>query len=454
MKEEQVESGWGQAERVAPKVSMKKKLAYTVNQIGINILWQAFNTVAVYFYVTQLKVPGFEISVVMIVYGIVNAFLNLIAGHVSDRTRTRFGRRIPYIAIASLPYAAAFYFLFSPPHLGSSGLLIFFISMTFLFDLFFTFTALNAGALFPEMYPDERERAYVSALQQFFGIIGTIAGVALSKSLGTSLGWHLMAFIFAAIGAISLYVSLFGSFENQAHQEEPFSLREALQATFQNKRFVIFVCASFLIQFTTTLFTGVSSFYTRYVVPLSSLQSSLFLGGIFIVALPVAFIWARVTVRLKTGRTVLVAVVLYMVITALFLVTRTPTQLLVQCLLLGVPISGFLVLLNVLLAEVIDYDASRTGRRREGMYLGMNGFIVRLGMSLQYAVMAVFFQVSGYNANAAVQNARTVVGFRILLGGVPIVFLIVALFLVISYIKITKREDGDLINNEALAKVE
>jgi glycoside/pentoside/hexuronide:cation symporter, GPH family len=94
-----------------------------------------------------------------------------------------------------------------------------------------------------------------------------------------------------------------------------------------------------------------------------------------------------------------------------------------------------MVLMTVLLADVIDYDAILTGKRREGMYLGMNGFIVRLGMSLQYAVMAIFFQVSGYNENVAIQSSRTVIGFRLLLGGVPLIFLIVALLLLFKYKK-------------------
>lgn len=421
------------------KVPIRKKLAYTVNQIGINALWQAFNTVAVYFYVTELKVPGFEISLIMIIYGIVNAFLNLIAGHISDRTRTRFGRRVPYIAIASLPFAGAFYFLFSPPSVGHTSLLIYFAGLTFLFDLFFTFTALNAGALFPEMYPDQRERAYVSALQQVFGIIGTIVGVALSKAFGTALGWHTMGLVFAGIDLITMYISLYGSFENPSYRENPFLLREAIKATFQNRRFIYYVIASFLIQFSTTLFTSVSSFYTKYVIPLNALQNTLFLGLIFLVAMPVSFLWARLAIKASTGRAALLSVGIYIVLTALFLIEQTPAQLFAESIMLGIPVSGFMVLLNLLLAEIIDFDAVRTGKRREGMYLGMNGFIVRLGMSLQYAVMAIFFQVSGYNANASVQNASTIWGFRLLLGGVPLLFLVISCFLLIGYLR-TVRE--------------
>jgi GPH family glycoside/pentoside/hexuronide:cation symporter len=174
---------------------------------------------------------------------------------------------------------------------------------------------------------------------------------------------------------------------------------------------------------------------TKYVIPLNPLQNSLFLGGIFIVAIPTAFVWAKLAVRISTAKTVLITIGLYILLTALFTVDWSPFVLIAHGFLLGIPVSGFMVLLTILLADVIDRDALLTGRRREGMYLGMNGFIVRLGMSLQYVVMAVFFDVSGYNADLEVQSAQTVTGFRVLLGVVPLLFLVAAWILIYQYMK-------------------
>lgn len=416
-------------------IPIGKKIAYSVHTLGVNVLWQAFNTVAVYFYVTELKVPGFSISLIMVIYGIVNAFLNLIAGHISDRTRTRFGRRIPYIVISALPFAAAFYLLFSPPAFTSTGLILYFAIMTFLFDVFFTLTTLNADALYPEMYPRPKDRALVSALQQVFSIIGMIIGVALAKSIGMSFGWQTMGWIFAGIGALSLYGSLYGCFENREHHTEAFRFGEAFKATFQNHLFVIYVIASFLIQLSTTLLMSVSSFYTKYVVPLDALQNSLFLGGIFIVAIPMAFVWARFALRYSTAKASLASVFIFGLLLLLFLVDASPAMLIGHGFLLGLPVAGLMVLLPMILADVIDIDAERTHRRREGMYLGMNGFIVRLGLSLQYAIMAIFFDVSGYDAAKSIQPAGTITGFRLLLGALPVVFILAAFVLLTIYMK-------------------
>ncbi|KRW92750.1 MFS transporter [Alicyclobacillus tengchongensis] len=420
------------------QVPAGKRVAYAANQVAINMLWQAFNAVAVYFYVTNLQVSAVAISSGMIAYGVLNALFNLLAGHISDRTHTRWGRRIPYIAGCSLPFALSFFFLFSPPSLGQTGLLCYFFVMTLAFDLSFTFTALNAGALYPEMFVTERDRAYVSALQQLFGIVGLIAGVALAKSLGETLGWRSMGLVFGAIGVLSMYVSLYGSFERKDTRESPFGWREALSATFRNRRFLVYVAASFLVQFTTTLFTSASSFYTTYVIRLTPMQNSLFLGGIFVVAMPLSFVWARAAVRFSSARSLCLSILVYALVELSLLVDRNPVSLLCTGLALGVPIAGFMVLLNVLLAEVIDIDAARTGRRREGMYLGVNGCIVRLGMSLQYAVMAAFFALSGYRSGAAIQSSGTILGFRVLLGLVPLIFLLAAFVFMLLYIRMSK----------------
>ncbi|MDP9729461.1 MFS transporter [Alicyclobacillus tolerans] len=415
------------------QIPLGKQVAYSSYQLGINMLWYAFSTIAVFFYVTVLKVSATEISYGMIVYGILNAFMNVLAGHWSDRTHTRLGRRIPYILASGLPFCLTFYFLFSPPAVSNDGLLLYFFLLTFLFDFCFTLAALNAGSLFPEMYQEEKSRAFVSALQQVFAIVGLILGVALSKSLGESLGWSKVAALFAGIAFVSIYVSLYGSFERSGQTESAFHLKEAVASTFRNRRFLFFVSASFLIQFSTTLCTSVSSFYTKYVVSMTGLQSSLFLGGIFIVAIPLSFLWARLAVKMTTAKAAFLACILYIFTSMALVFDHAVWSVILTGFMMGIPVSGFLVLLNILLAEVIDHDAKLTGRRREGMYLGMNGFLVRLGLSLQYAVMAIFFSISGYNAHLSVQSVRTIWGFRLLIGGLPVVALLVSLILLLAY---------------------
>lgn len=415
-----------------------KKVAYSFNQVGLSVLWQAFSAVAVYFYVTVLGVPGTSISIGMTVYGIINAFFNLMVGYVSDRTKTRWGRRIPYILFGSLPFGVLFFFLFNPPASGTTMLLVYFFVLTFFFDLAYTFIGLNTGALFPEMYPTKKDRYDVSAYLQMFSIIGMIIGIALAKSLGQSLGWGTMAGIFALIAVITLYISLYGSFENAAHRTEPLKFTDAAKYTLKNKLFKSYVVANLLIQLVTTMFVTLTAFYTKYVVQLSGTLNSVFLGAVFIVAIPMSFVWAKSGIRLSTVRVALISSILYAGISMGFLFANNAVSVIAIGALLGIPVSGFMLSLHVLLSDVIDDDAVLTGRRREGMYYGINGFIIRIGMSLQFAIMGIFFATSGFDERAEIQTAGAIYGFRFLMGGLPLLILLIALYFLFKYESLAK----------------
>lgn len=408
-----------------------RQLAYSFNQTGINLIWQSLNTVAVFYYVTVQHVNGADLSVGMIVFSVINAFMNLFAGYLSDRTNTRLGRRIPYILFGSFPLVGVYWLFFHP--LSAQGHLLYFFLIMLLLDLFFTFVALNIGALYPEMYQEKVDRAFVSAWQQFFGILGLVAGVAFVKSLGQTMGWGNMATVYGAIGGISLYISLLGSFENPRYREEPLRLYVAIRETLKNYRFFLYIVSSSLIQLVTTMFASVAAFYSQYVVILSPGQNALFLGLLLLVALPMTFVWAKVAVRHTLNRMTISAAILYVLIAALFMIDRTPMTVIMTGALLGIPVAGFMVLLNMLLAEVIDIDERLTGKRREGMYLGINGFVVRLGLSLQYAIYAVFFAVSHFHAEGASDSERVIWGLRFLLGGLPLLLFILAIWLLAKY---------------------
>ncbi|MGE5508623.1 MAG: MFS transporter, partial [Chitinophagales bacterium] len=83
--------------------------------------------------------------------------------------------------------------------------------------------------------------------------------------------------------------------------------------------------------------------------------------------------------------------------------------------------------LDVLIADVIDEDELRTGCRREGMYFGVQGFMIRLGISVQALVTGFVLESTGYSAMAASQPVRAIAGMRLLVSGIPLAAIVVAL---------------------------
>ncbi|WP_433212664.1 MFS transporter [Microtetraspora malaysiensis] len=403
-----------------------RMLAYGSGNLSVNLLAQAFATFATFYYVDHLGVDPALIGVAMVIHGIVNAVLNPLVGHVSDRTRTRWGRRVPYIAIGMAPLAAAFTMIWIPLVDGGTARFWYFLIAVLVYDVLFVVVVLNYVALFPEMFTTIAERAAAASWRQMFAIVGMIVGVAAAPVLYGLIGWPAMGMVFGVVALAFFALSLRGSVERVRAERESFGFLTAVRYTLANRAFVTYVVGSFLLQLTFALLQAGIPFFTKYALGEPDSANTVILGAVFVTAIPLVYVWSRVTTRIGPRRAVLAAIIVYGAALVPFLFVGGLALAAVAGAAVGVGIAGMLVLLEILLAEVIDDDERRTGARREGMYFGMNGFIVRWAVSLQAVIISVVLSRSGYQAGAAVQPGSVVTGVRLMLGGLPLIVLAVA----------------------------
>jgi Na+/melibiose symporter-like transporter len=411
--------------------SFKSKLAYSSGNLSVNLIAQAFASYIVFYYVDVLGVKPTLISLAMVIHGIVNAVLNPLFGHISDRTSSRFGRRIPYMLFGMVPLAALFTAIWFPVGTGSE-LFWYFLTIVLLYDIMFVMVVLNYSALFPEMFTTMKERASVSSWRQMFGIVGMIIGVALPPLVYGNLGWGPMGAIFAGIALIFFIIMVSASKEKVVVSREEVGFVQSLKFTFSNKAFVLFVIGSFFVQFTFAMLPAAIPFFTKYVLGADDGSNTILLGAIFVAAIPCVYIWGRLLQRWGARMTVMIAVSIYALATIPFLFVSSVATAALAAIVIGIGLAGLLVLLDVLLSEIIDEDEKRTNLRREGMYFGMNGFIVKWGISLQAVVLGVVLEATGY-VKDAVQADAAVWGIRSMLSFIPFIALIVALLFFYLY---------------------
>ncbi|MBE3519191.1 MAG: MFS transporter [Firmicutes bacterium] len=411
---------------------------YSLGSFSAAITGNAVGTHAIFYYVDVLKVPSHLISIAMFFYGIWNSINDPLFGYFSDRTRTRWGRRIPYIVIFGLPMALAFWGFWAPPFPTTQpyNLFIWYFVLIFLFDGFWTIAILNWTALFPEMYPSLEDRARVSALRQVLGIPGLMLGIAAVPALAARIGWPTVGAIYAVLGGVTLYASLLGAKEHPEFSQEPsLGVFEAIKATLVNKSFLTYIGPCFLLQYTFTALTAALPFYAKYVLKATPDQTTYLLGTIFVVALPLIPVWGKFIARIGPKKAMQMAMTWWAVFLIPFSFITNFIQGIVAVVILAVGLAGAMVLFDVLLADVVDEDELKTGRRREGMYFGANALVIRLGISLNSLVMGLVLAWSRYNANLPVeaQPATAVLGFRILCSAIPIVATVLGLFILRHY---------------------
>ncbi len=413
-----------------------QKLCYSFGAVATALSYQAFSTFIIFFYVDTLRLPANLAAVAMLIYGIWNAINDPVAGHISDSTRTRFGRRIPYVIFGAIPFGIIYFLVWTPmvDASNASHLFLYFLAVICLFDTMYTVVVLNWASLFPEMFRSLKERAEVNSYRQTFGMVGLVIGIALPPLIYSSIGWSGMGLIFGALIAAAYLVSVAGSREDRGRTDQkamPF--REAVRATFANVPFVVFVSSNLLIQYAFTMVLAIMPFYAKYILNAKPYQTSLVLFAAFAVAIPMMFVWRGIAGRTGARASYIASIALFLMTLLPFLFIRELALAVTASALLGAGLAGIILLSDVLISDVIDHDAKITGRRREGMYFGVNAFVCRFAIALEAASIGWVFSWAKYNPVIFTQSQSFVLGLRLLMAGLPIATLILALAIMSRY---------------------
>ncbi|WP_029267706.1 MULTISPECIES: MFS transporter [unclassified Microbacterium] len=410
--------------------SRSQAIAFGASGFPTQLMAQTFSAFVVYFYVSHLAVPATWVAVAMIAHGILNAVLNPVVGTISDRLRTPWGRRIPWIGLGIVPLVVAFALVWMPPELPVAGLITWFLVVVAVYDIAFVVVVLNISALFPEMFRTTEERARGNVPRQIFAIFGMVLGTAGAPALYSAIGWPGMALVLGAVCLVLLVWSFFGGMiERRLPDAESTASSEAmrwadqLKYTFRNRAFVPYVLGSLFVQTSIAVILAAIPFYVRYSLHAPEGQGSLLLGAIFATAIPSIMLWSAVVRRTSPRTAVLWSVAVFGVSVLGYLAPSNVIGAALVGIAVGVGVGGLLQLLEVMLAQIIDDDAVRTGHRREGAYFGVNGFVVRGSVVLQAIVAAVVLTASGFDAALGDTQPDSVDGgIRLMLAVIPLGF--------------------------------
>jgi GPH family glycoside/pentoside/hexuronide:cation symporter len=433
------------------QISRGLLVLYASGSLATALSYQAFSTYIQFLYIDVLGLRAAWVGIVWSIYGVWNAINDPLAGYWSDRTQTRWGRRIPWIATLFIPLSLTFYLLWTPPDSVAAGaglsLLFYFLALVLIFDLLWTIVVMNWTALFPEMVPDEKQRATVSGYRQTFSLIGLLVGVALPPILAGEdwSGRGTVAWLLALVTAVFFATSLLGSRERSEFlADEPLPLRAALRATVANRNFLYFLATNLMIQFVFLALTSTVPFYAKYVLRIQApvqvggmtldvgLQNSLLLGAAFIVALPAMVLWTALARRWGAWQTLRRCCLVAAGSLLLFFLPGDFWGGVAATAFFGLSLAGLLMLTDLLIADLVDADELLTGTRREGLYFGMNGFAIRFAFTIQGLITAVVLTWSGYVPPSPgllypEQPAMALLGIRLMLAGIPALALLLAI---------------------------
>ena len=314
-------------------LSFRRKFVYATGTIGDSLPYNATSFYLFFYLTTVVGISPLDAGILVGLPAFFLFPLDPIAGVLSDRVRSRFGRRHIFL-ITCGPFACACFFLrfYAPPGWDTSILFIYWFAVQLAYSVGATLTMVSYTAMTAELSPSSSERAQIVSIQQGFGLVGTALGSALTIPIvnalrGGRLGFAEMAGIYAVVMvAVFLSASAVTS-RRQAPSEQSAVWKDTVVIL----RFRAFWFQSgiwFLISTVSTVVNALLIFYLMYVLVIPEMLPRVMLlviiGGM--ASLP---LWNLLSSRLDKRRVIgLGAVVFAVVLTSLLFLSGSSLLLL------------------------------------------------------------------------------------------------------------------------------
>jgi GPH family glycoside/pentoside/hexuronide:cation symporter len=414
---------------------LRTRILYGTSRLGSEALGRSQSLWLLYYYDPPphahlpTLLPSFAVVVIFTVGGILSALDDIIVGWFSDRTRSRWGRRIPYIVIGAPLWSIFFILIFVPPaSAGHAVTAVYFFLVFMALSLAGSIVVGPYEALLPEMAATSEERVGVQAVKVYLGVAGTGIGLIGSAFLINNLhvGFRAMAITFAAFALVCQYVAVAGVWGRAKQSRIPaeINLRDALGATFRNRGFRILLPTIVLFALAVALLITNTAYYVHSVVgPHSWLKPTYMLTAAFVSALVFVPLFSRLGARTSKRRaysiSMLAAAATFPLLTVAGLIPGIPAsaQILVAVALIGAPLGAHFLFPVPLTADVIDDDSRRTKQRREATFLGASSFVERTATSLAPLIIVLLRLAGDTQGHSLGVRLVGIVGGALILAG-------------------------------------
>ena len=330
---------------------------YAFGMFGTSIPINMFKTFATVFYVDQLSVITFsQFGIITAAYTFLDAIDNPIYGFLSDRTRTRYGRRRPWLVIATPLLVICYILFFNPPASIAAGSPFSYVMLMYMLTgTLDSMISTNYGALFPELFRDEKERAKTNAMRQIFQLTAMVVSIALTPVVAEKLGFGNTAIVYGILAIVVIWFMAFSAKEDLSLMDQPKPpFLGSIKAVLTNPKFWKYGMTNCCFGAALALVQAGVPFYVKY------------------------YLWIKIIGKLSVMRAWRLAfgLIAFLVLPLYFTSSlATAVPLLVV---LGFATGGVQATMDLVSARILDEDTQKYGLRREGIYSSLLGVMNKL----------------------------------------------------------------------------
>ncbi len=437
------------------KIPFRTKLAYGAGELGPAMTGNVLIFFLLFFLTNVAGLNPALAGSIYMVGKLWDAINDPLIGILSDKTKSRWGRRLPWLIFGALPFGLFFFLQWLVPFRSQWPLFWYYVAIALGANVFYTVVSLPYCALTAEMSRDYDERTSLNSFRFAFSIGGSIGALLLAQAVFSAVEDSGRQFLMlGATGAIlslaTLVWCIIGikarvlSSESDRLENEvptaPIALREQIGIAFRNRPF-LYVIGIFLFSWLGVQLTA--SVLPFYVVTWMGLEKGVFAQVALTVqgvALAMLFVWGKLTYRFGKRHVYSLGMAIWILAQGgLFFLQPGQTGIMYfLAVMAGFGVSTAYLIPWSMMPDVIDLDELETGHRREGVFYGFMVLLQKIGLAgglflVGQALALAGFQESSPDMPELAQPPSALLAIRIAIGPLPTLFLIVGLILTWLY---------------------
>jgi GPH family glycoside/pentoside/hexuronide:cation symporter len=398
------------------------KLGYGIGDIGSNFFIVTSGLFLLYFLTNVVGVEPALAGLVLLFPKLWDVVSDPIMGAISDVTRSRWGRRRPYLLFGSIPFGLTFFLIFLAPHHGSE--LANAVHVGLMFALGCTaFTVINVpySSMVAEMSDDYNERMSITSFRMMSASIGALLAGGLAMPLvkiggGGESGFGFMGIVFGIIIVLSCLICFWGTRRARALpvRENLPPLREQVKIAVRNFPFMMLMTSYFFQALAIGVMMAGFVYYVKHVMSMPETAMGIIFPVFLVTAIVFIPVWLKIGVRLGKIRAYRIGLAIFTVMQLSLFFTGSSQMVLfyIQVFLLGIGFSSFQLFPFSMLPDTIEFDEMQSGMRREGVFSGMWSSGQKIAYSVGPPIVGFTLSLSGF-VREGVQPDSVDLGVRI-----------------------------------------
>ncbi|MFX1588414.1 MAG: MFS transporter [Promethearchaeota archaeon] len=427
------------------KMSLGMRLAFACGEVGDNVALNTFSFLVFTFYFTVVRIPAPIMTLGFILWALWNAINDPLIGYLSDRTKSRWGRRVPWMIGATIPLGVLMILLFTPPgtYLVNQSVFYYFIIILITFDLAYTSFNLNYNSLFSEMFVEMRARSSTGRIRIIFVLLATMFALTFptfiieditnqTNNPITITQYQITGIAAAVIIFVFYFLILKWGVKEPKYlskdAENAMSFTKTIKFTFKHKSFLWFLFPALGTWLVINILPTLAPLFFVYAVGITDTE----LIGIlllinFLVAAVSTPLWEFIRVKKGARLCGLIGITVWLVSVVCFAYSINFGMALIFMIFFGVGLGGGLYFYDQCIAEIIDEDEITYGVRRSGIYYAVLNFLIRLSMILNFVIIGLVFTSTDWMNYEPNPGVNVIAGLRILMGIYPGIVLALSL---------------------------